>query len=169
MKEGTVRTNIHHLHAQAQDEALDDRAGEERTQKDQTASVPAFDLYGPEVYFNRELSWLDFNWRVLNEALDPNLPLLERLKFLAITSANLDEFYMIRVAGLQQQIELGVTDLSPDGRTPEETIEAIRESVVRMNAAMSRCFLDDVLPGLEAADVHLRSYDTLDESSRTWC
>src|SRR6185369_16926805 len=68
--------------------------------------------------FNRELSWIEFNFRVLDEALDPSNPLLERLKFLCIFSTNLDEFFMIRVSGLMQQVDAGVTVLSPDGLSP---------------------------------------------------
>jgi polyphosphate kinase len=169
MKEIPKTTNIHHLHARAQDEATDNRAQEEQSHASDPSHVVEHDLYAPEVYFNRELSWLDFNWRVLNEALDPDVPLLERLKFLAITASNLDEFYMIRVAGLKQQIELGVTDLASDGLAPEEIIEAIRASVCRMNKAMATCFLEDIQPGLEAEDVFLHQYDTLDEQSREWC
>ncbi|MBN1447137.1 MAG: polyphosphate kinase 1 [Bacteroidetes bacterium] len=164
-----VHTTIHHLHARAQDEATADRTQEERHIAPEGDGLPAYDLYAPDVYFNRELSWLDFNWRVLNEALHPDLPLLERLKFLCITSSNLDEFYMIRVAGLKQQIELGVTDLPPDGMMPEETIDAIRDSVCRMNDAMANCFLEDILPGLGSEDVHLHTYAALDEESRRWC
>ncbi|MCB2205711.1 polyphosphate kinase 1 [bacterium] len=167
MSETSTRTNIHHLHAQAQDEATDNRLQEEEAQgKD---APREYDLYAPEVYFNRELSWLDFNWRVLNEALDKSIPLLERLKFLGITASNLDEFYMIRVAGLKQQIELGVTDLPPDGMTPEEVIEAIRSSVCRMNSEMSACFLGEIQPGLEQEDVFLHRYEKLDAKSRSWC
>ncbi|MDT8324740.1 MAG: polyphosphate kinase 1 [Bacteroidota bacterium] len=166
MSKSASHTNIHHLHAKAQDEATDNRAREEQDYRD---AAPEHDLYSPEVYFNRELSWLDFNWRVLNEALDADIPLLERLKFLAITASNLDEFYMIRVAGLKQQIELGVTDLPADGMTPEEVIEAIRGSVCRMNKAMADCFLTEIQPGLEQADVYLHSYTDLDEASRQWC
>ncbi|MDX9759862.1 MAG: polyphosphate kinase 1 [Bacteroidota bacterium] len=160
-------TNIHHLHARAQDVASEDRTQEYA--QDVDAGAPAVDLYAPDVYFNRELSWLDFNWRVLNEALDPAVPLLERLKFLCITSSNLDEFFMIRVAGLKQQIELAVTDLPPDGMTAEETLAAVRDEVCRMNAAMSECFLREIVPGLEPHGVVLHSYDELDETSRDWC
>src|SRR5687768_17245502 len=78
-----------------------------------------------EPYFNRELSWLDFNARVLNEAIDDRTLLLERVKFLAIFSTNLDEFFMVRVAGLKRQIAAGVTQPSPDGLTPQQQIDAI--------------------------------------------
>ncbi len=82
-------------------------------------------LLDPQYYFNRELSWLEFNYRVLHEALDSRTPLLERLKFLSIFSSNLDEFFMVRVAGLKQQVAAEVTKLTPDGRTPTEQLQAI--------------------------------------------
>ncbi len=84
-------------------------------------------LKDPKYYFNRELSWLEFNNRVLNEALDTRTPLLERLKFSAIFSANLDEFFMVRVAVLKQQVQAEVTKLTADGRTPSEQLTAISE------------------------------------------
>src|SRR5262245_44777519 len=80
-------------------------------------------------YLNRELSWLAFNARVLHEALDPRTPLLERLKFLAIFSSNLDEFYMVRVAGLRRQVASGVVQPPPDGLTPQEQLARIRTEV----------------------------------------
>jgi polyphosphate kinase len=82
-------------------------------------------LDDPQYYFNRELSWLEFNYRVLQEALNEKTLLLERLKFTAIFSANLDEFFMVRVAALKRQIEAEVTKLTPDGRTPIEQIQDI--------------------------------------------
>ena len=92
----------------------------------------------PSLYFNRELSWLDFNWRVFFQALDPRTPLLERVRFVAITANNLDEFYRKRVGGLKRQLVAGVRALSPDGRTPREQLDlslgAAREDAARTSS-----------------------------------
>jgi polyphosphate kinase len=90
-----------------------------------TASPPVPELDSPELFSNRELSWLQFNERVLELAEDPELPLLERAKFLAIYASNLDEFYMVRVAGLHDQVDAGIDARGPDGLSPGETIERI--------------------------------------------
>src|SRR5579859_3235618 len=87
-------------------------------------------LRDPALYLNRELSWLDFNDRVLQLAEDERVPLLERVKFCAIYTTNLDEYYMVRVAGLRDQIDAGVETPSQDGHTPSETIALIREKVL---------------------------------------
>ena len=94
------------------------------------------------LYLNRELSWLAFNARVLHEATDPRVPLLERLKFLAIFSSNLDEFFMVRVAGLRRQLESGTLHTTPDGLTAAEQLAAIRERVGALLAEQRRCFAD---------------------------
>ena len=94
-----------------------------------TETVAAPDLEDPALYYNRELSWVQFNERVLELAEDASVPLLERVKFCAIYSSNLDEFFMVRVAGLHDQIEAGIEKPLQDGRTPSETIEEIRKSV----------------------------------------
>src|SRR3954469_18933178 len=88
--------------------------------------------YGPGHFINRELSWLEFNQRVLDEALDPKNPLLERVKFFCITSSNLDEFFEVRVAGLKQQIESDVVERSLDGLTASEAFRAIHRRVREM-------------------------------------
>src|SRR5215210_5864344 len=96
----------------------------------------------PTLYINRELSWLAFNERVLHEAFDARNPLLERLKFLAIFSTNLDEFYMVRVAGLRRQVAAGVTQAPPDGLTPQEQLDAIRRRVRDLQARARSCLHD---------------------------
>src|SRR5205085_9885544 len=92
------------------------------------------------LYFNRELSWLAFNARVLNEALDKRVPLLERFKFLGIFCANLDEFYMVRVAGLRRQVAAGVVATSADGMTPHEQLEHIDAEIARLTTLSRSCF-----------------------------
>src|ERR687893_2124360 len=95
-----------------------------------TARAPLeADLSAPGLYFNRELSWLEFNARVLELAEDTTVPLLERLKFCAIVSRNLDEFFMVRVAGLHDQIDAGIETPLQDGRTPSATLAEIRRVV----------------------------------------
>src|ERR671921_1217803 len=94
-----------------------------------TAPPQTRELDSPELYSNRELSWLQFNERVLELAEDETLPLLERVKFLAIYASNLDEFYMVRVAGLHDQVDAGIDARGADGLSPSETIERISERV----------------------------------------
>ena len=115
---------------------------------------------------NRELSWLEFNRRVLEEALDDSTPLLERLKFLSIFSANLDEFFMIRVSGLKEQIIEGVTQKSRDGMTAGEQLQAIRERLRPMLAEQMRCLNEEVLPQLAANGIHLVSYKDLEKEEK---
>ena len=105
-------------------------------------------LEDPANYFNRELSWLDFNLRVLELAEDPSLPLLERTKFASIYTSNLDEFFMVRVAGLHDQIEAGVERPSIDGRTTSQTLEEIHQRVLEHGSRLARCVSERLLPGL---------------------
>src|ERR1700677_4842397 len=100
-------------------------------------------------YFNRESSWLNFNRRVLELAEDPQVPLLERARFLAIFSANLDEFFMKRVGGLQRQQHAGVTERSIDGLTAVQQLELIRTQLLPMLEEQVACWLDEVKPALE--------------------
>ena len=108
-------------------------------------------------FINRELSWLAFNERVLEEGLDPAVPALERLKFLAITSSNLDEFFMIRVAGLKQQLSGHVEESGPDAMSPGEQLAAVSQRCHEMVARQHRALLGDVLPNLDRAGVRLLS------------
>jgi polyphosphate kinase len=112
------------------------------------APETGLDLGHPSLYLNRELSWLEFNRRVLHEAEDPRTPLLERLKFLGIYSSNLDEFFQIRVAGLKDQQAAGYSERTPDGLTPEEQLRQIAAAVREMGQAHARCLHVDVLPAL---------------------
>ena len=107
-------------------------------------------LHDPSLYVNRELSWMDFNQRVLEEAIDKSAhPLLERVKFVSIFSSNLDEFFMIRVAGLDEQCAAGITDRTVDGLTPLETVEKIRQLVIEHLPQRNDCFFQDICPELE--------------------
>src|SRR6187431_2863664 len=103
---------------------------------------------GPEHFLNRELSWLEFNQRVLDEALDPKTPLLERLKFFCITSSNLDEFFEVRVAGLKQQIESDVVERSVDGRTASQTFQVITRRIQAMVKQQYACWREQLKPAL---------------------
>lgn len=114
-------------------------------------------------YLNRELSWLDFNERVLSLAADATVPLLERAKFLAIFSQNLDEFFQVRVAGLKDQIEAGIGATSPDGRTPGQQLLEVRDRVEALVAQQQQLFLDEVAPALAERGVRLSRWDDLDD------
>jgi polyphosphate kinase len=120
----------------------------------------------PEDYFNRELSWLDFDMRVLELAEDPSVPLLERTKFASIYSSNLDEFFMVRVAGLHDQIEAGVERVSIDGRTPAQTLETVRERVLANGARLSRCVSEALLPALAEHGIVVKRVSDASDSER---
>jgi polyphosphate kinase len=119
-----------------------------------------------EAFVNRELSWLEFNRRVLEEAQDPAVPLLERVKFLAIFSSNLDEFFMVRVAMLKRQIQAGDQTASPDGLTPAATLAAVAARVHELVETQHRCFLDDIQPLLAAEGILLLRPKELSEAQR---
>jgi polyphosphate kinase len=120
----------------------------------------------PSLYINRELSWLEFNQRVLDEAGDPRHPLLERVKFLSIVSTNLDEFFMIRVAAIKEQILADIAEYSPDGRTPLEQMKAIHDRVEAMVQEMSACFWEHLHPQLAAEGIHLMKMGELAQEER---
>src|SRR5271167_4046309 len=120
----------------------------------------------PSLYLNRELSWVDFNERVLQLAEDERVPLLERVKFCAIYTTNLDEFYMVRVAGLRDQIDAGVENPGPDGRTPSETIALIRERVLVLGRRLTDCFEGQLRGALADHDINVVDVRQLDEERR---
>jgi polyphosphate kinase len=131
------------------------------------AAPPVTVLDDPSLYFNRELSWLEFNRRVLEEAQDATVPLLERLKFLAIFESNLDEFFMVRVGGLQQKVQAGIAYGSGADRMPvKEQLERIGQNVRQMVEECYHCLLEEVLPGLEREGIVLRGPRDLTEADR---
>ncbi len=120
------------------------------------------ELAGSDIVYNRELSWLDFNWRVLAEALDDRNPLLERLKFIAITASNLDEFFRKRVGGLKRQKAAGIAHLTLPGLPPDVQLQYIAKAVRPMIQAQSAVLLDEILPALAEHGVRLVEYSDLD-------
>ena len=130
-------------------------------------SIPVPDLRDPALYLNRELAWLEFNRRVLHEALDPRTPLLERVKFLSIFSSNLDEFFQVRVSGVREQVAARLLENSPDRMPPGQQLAAIREAVRGMVDQHSRCMVDDVLPALAEHGIQIhKQYEELPEADR---
>jgi len=124
------------------------------------------DLRDPRLYINRELSMLEFNYRVLEEALDDSLPLLERVKFLAIFANNLDEFFMIRVSGLREQVAAGVVETPADGLTPAQQLAAIRKRLLPMLELQYGCFWDEIVPKLNKHHLFIANYADLPEDRR---
>ncbi|MBM4256633.1 MAG: polyphosphate kinase 1 [Deltaproteobacteria bacterium] len=118
------------------------------------------------LYTNRELSWLEFNRRVLHEALDESVPVLERVKFLSIFSSNLDEFFMVRVARLKQRIAAGDQQTAPDGLSPQQTLAAVAERVHRLAEQQHRCFLEDLQPRLAVEGIRIVSPADLTEEQK---
>ncbi|HXK24651.1 MAG TPA: polyphosphate kinase 1, partial [Myxococcota bacterium] len=118
-------------------------------------------MHGPERFLNRELSWLDFTRRVLAQAEEPSRPLLERLKFVAIFSRNLDEFFQVRVAGLQDEVEAGIGAIVADGRTPQGQLREIRERALELTSAAQDLFRGQLLPALAASGIQIVGWDVL--------
>ena len=157
------------------------RAGEwrarEATKRATKASIEEFvpdavaaagsddELRDPALFINRELSMLAFFRRVLDEAHDPLNPLLERVKFVGIVGSILGEFFMVRLAGLRQQVEAGVTEVSADGHTPQDLLPLVREQAWDLMKQARECFIG-LLPELEAAGIHIVAHDELDEKQR---
>ena len=131
-------------------------------------TVTEINLNDPQYYFNREISWLEFNKRVLSEATAPRTPLLERLKFLAIFSSNLDEFFMVRVAALKQQVAANVRKLPPDGKTPSEQLELISQSLPPTVVEQHRHFEKVLRPQLAREGIYVLDYMDLNQEQRVY-
>jgi len=129
-----------------------------------SASEP--DLTDPSLYFNRELSWLDFNDRVLQLAEDPRVPLLERVNFCAIYEDNLDEFFMVRVAGLHDKVEQKVDRRGADAMSPSDVIALIRERAIELRERLARCFEDEIQPALAEHGIRVISLSAANETER---
>jgi polyphosphate kinase len=129
--------------------------------------LPDFDPSGPERFFNRELSWLAFNWRVLEEAMNPRVPLLERVRFLSISATNLDEFYTVRVAGLRELARAGNVSPSDDGRSPAEQLVLIHEDARRLMDYQQEIW-SVLRPLLAEADIVILSHLDLTETDRAF-
>jgi polyphosphate kinase len=136
-------------------------SGSQSTPNSQPLSGTDVDLRNPAYYFNREISWLRFNQRVLHEAFDQRTPLLDRLKFMAIYSSNLDEYFMVRVSGLKQQIAAQVTQLSLDGLTPQAQLEAIHRELKPEIKQQHEYFTEGLSPQLAEANICLLDYSQL--------
>ena len=119
-------------------------------------------IFGSDYFINYELSWLKFNWRVLSAAQDEKMPLLERAKFIGIVCSNLDEFFQKRVGGLKRQYHAGVTELSVDGLTPKEQLNAIRKDIKKMIIAYRNCYFNELIPKLEVEGIRIMNYADLD-------
>ncbi len=139
-----------------------------RSVEPQSAMPPLADtdLHDKSLYFGRELSWMDFNDRVLQLVEDETMPLLERVKLAAIWSSNLDEFFQIRVAGVHDQIDAGLTEPGPDGLTPSETIDAIRKRVLAQQQRLEEMVLGTLFPALAEHDLRVLRLDDLTDAQR---
>jgi polyphosphate kinase len=130
--------------------------------------VPGYDgpIDDPDLYFNRELSWLDFNQRVLEIAEDPDVPLLERLRFCSIYASNLDEFFMVRVAGLFDQLDAGIDARGPDGLAPSEQIDSIQERTLELDRRLHGCFTGELRPELEQHGIRIVTLESANSEER---
>jgi polyphosphate kinase len=133
-----------------------------------TSPMTAPDITEPQFFINRELSWLAFNRRVLEEAQDPSQPLLERVRFLGIVTSNLDEFFEVRVAGIKQQIEHESDDAGPDGLSPRQTFDAIRADVLKLIEDQYLLWNQELLPALGHHGVYLHEFKKMSKEDQTW-
>src|SRR6266481_3595287 len=146
-----------------------------RTEEENSTIVPpevvqsAHERFGdPKNFINRELSWLEFNRRVLEEAQDQRQPLIERVKFLTIVSSNLDEFFEIRVAGIKQQIKSETSDVGPDGLSPTEVFDRIQKGVRQLVAEQYALWKNELLPDLAKNGIYVREMAELPAKRAAW-
>src|SRR2546425_2593234 len=135
---------------------------------DQNSDTHASRFSAPENFINRELSWLEFNRRVLEEAQDPTQPLIERVKFLYIFSSNLDEFFEIRVAGIKQQIESETSDVAADGLSPTETFNQIQRLAHELVATEYELWNRELIPQLAKNGIRVRNVSELNAKRAAW-
>ena len=126
------------------------------------------DLNNPDYFINRELSLLEFNRRVLIQAKDKKMPILERLFFLCIASSNMDEFFEIRVSGLKQQVSYGSTQRGPDNLSPSEQLELINQVAHELQASQYKILNDEVLPAMAIEDIHFLHHDRWNQTQAAW-
>src|SRR4051812_31113883 len=143
------------------------RLTRKRTNASAKQIASGLNLDSPQAYLNPQLSLLAFRRRVLEEAKDPSCPLLERVKFISILGSNVDEFFMVRVAGLWQQIETRTTEISLDGRSPSDQLELIRHEVTSLTAEIYAFWRDDIMPALREAGIQILSLDELNPQQKT--
>ncbi len=143
------------------------RANSTAVRHNHNGAAPVRELDDPSLYINRELSLLDFQRRVLEEAQDARNPVLERLMFLSFVGSNIDEFFMVRVAGLKRQSERGVVETTPDGMTPVEQLRDIRASVIRLFRSAHDTWTKELVPALDEGGIHILNYADLTEEQRT--
>lgn len=136
-------------------------------QKTDKGNLPDI-MEDPGFFINRELSWIEFNRRVLEEAADPGNPLLERVKFISIFANNLDEFFMIRVAGLERQVEMGQLASPPDGMSPSRQLQEIHKALVPLIARQMDIWNHDLLPALRSEGIHIHRYEELDSKAKKY-
>src|ERR1700730_15168501 len=134
----------------------------------ETPPQPSERFSDPKNFINRELSWLEFNRRVLEEAQDPTQPLIERVKFLTIFSSNLDEFFEIRVAGIKQQIKSETSDIGPDGLSPTDTFVRIQKTVRALVATQCALWKNELLPELAQNGIYVRELAELSPKRAAW-
>jgi len=123
-------------------------------------------FFRPGNFFNRDLSWLEFNHRVLEEAVNPGLPLLDRVKFISIFFSNLDEFFMVRIAGIKEQIRAKITDVSIDGLTPDDQLRRIEKALQPMIKQLYNCWQNEILPGFQKHRIRICRIEDLDDTEK---